>query len=80
MRNRWIPLWWNSTTPLHGKEERTTMKTAFKVAKTLTGLGLLAFLGTFSIFMFNLENKMIYYVIRPLLNKHYDTQTRDRKI
>ena len=56
------------------------MKTAFKVAKTLTGLVRLAFLGTFSIVMFNLENKMIYYVIRPLLNKHYDTQTRDRKI
>lgn len=54
--------------------------TVWKICKTATGLGLLAFVGTFSIFMFNLENKMIYYVVRPLLNKHYDTQTRDRKI
>ena len=28
--------------------------------------------------MFNLENKLIYYVIRPFLNKHYDSQKRDR--
>ena len=30
--------------------------------------------------MFNLENKLIYYVIRPFLNKHYDSQKRDRRI
>ena len=28
----------------------------------------------------NGENKLIYYVIRPFLNKHYDSQVRDRKI
>lgn len=56
------------------------MKTVLKVGKTLTLVGLMAFLGTFTIYMGNLENKLIYYVIRPLLNKHYDTQTRDRRI
>lgn len=60
--------------------DNKALKVAFKVAKTSTALGLLAFVGTFSIFMFNLENKLIYYVVRPLLNKHYDTQVRDRKI
>ena len=30
--------------------------------------------------MFNLENKLIYYVIRPFLNRHYDSQKRDRRI
>ncbi len=38
------------------------------------------FVGTFAIYMFNGENKLIYYVVRPLLNKHYDSQVRDRKI
>ena len=39
-----------------------------------------AFVETFTIYMFNLENKLIYYVIRPFLNKHYDSQKRDRRI
>ncbi len=38
------------------------------------------FVSTFALYMFNGENKLIYYVIRPLLNKHYDSQVRDRKI
>ena len=42
--------------------------------------GLIFFVATFSLYMFNGENKLIYYVIRPLLNKHYDSQVRDRKI
>ena len=32
-----------------------------------------AFVATFTIYMFNLE-------IRPFLNKHYDSQKRDRRI
>ena len=39
-----------------------------------------AFVATFTIYMFHLENKLIYYVIRPFLNKHYDSQKRDRRI
>ena len=39
-----------------------------------------AFVATFTIYMFNLENKLIYYVVRPFLNKHYDSQRRDRRI
>ena len=35
---------------------------------------------TFTVYIFNLENKLIYYVIRPMLNKHYNSQVRDRKI
>ena len=44
------------------------------------GLGLIAFVVTFAIYMTNAENKLIYYVVRPLLNKHYDAQVRDRRI
>ncbi len=53
------------------------------VAKIIGKLGLfgfLGFVGTFSLYMFNGENKLIYYVIRPLLNKHYDAQVRDKRI
>ena len=55
-------------------------KTVFKVAGKLGMLGFVAFFATFAIYMNNLENKLIYYVIRPFLNKHYDSQVRDRKI
>lgn len=54
-----------------------------KLIGILSKLALLlfgAFVATFTIYMFNLENKLIYYVIRPFLNKHYDSQKRDRRI
>lgn len=56
------------------------LKVLFKVLGKLTVIGLITFVATFALYMFNGENKLIYYVIRPLLNKHYDSQVRDRKI
>lgn len=56
------------------------MKTALKIGGKLGLYAMLAFVGTFTIYMTNAENKLIYYVIRPLLNKHYDAQVRDRRI
>jgi len=38
------------------------------------------FAATFAIYWFNLENKLLYYVVRPFLNKHYDSQQRDRRV
>ena len=55
---------------------RTLLRLLVKVLK----IGLIAFAATFIIYIFNLENKLIYYVVRPLLNKHYDSQVRDRKV
>ena len=52
-------------------------------AKIMGKVGLVGFIGvvaTFTIYMFNLENKLIYYVLRPFLNKHYDSQVRDKRI
>lgn len=51
-----------------------------KLLGKLTLIGLIAFVVTFAIYMTNAENKLIYYVVRPLLNKHYDSQVRDRRI
>ena len=51
-----------------------------KLLKKLTLIALVTFVLTFTLYITNGENKLIYYVIRPLLNKHYDSQVRDRKI
>lgn len=56
------------------------LKVLFKVLGKVTVIGLIAFVATFALYMFNGENKLIYYVIRPFLNKHYDSQVRDRRI
>ena len=55
-------------------------KFIFKLIKKLIVIGLVGFVATFALYMFNGENKLIYYVVRPLLNKHYDSQVRNRKI
>ena len=55
-------------------------KKVMKFAGKLLLLGLVGFVSTFAIYMSNAENKLIYYVIRPFLNKHYDSQVRDRRI
>ena len=51
-----------------------------KLIGKLIVIGLIGFVATFTLYMFNGENKLIYYVVRPLLNKHYDAQVRDRRI
>ncbi len=56
------------------------MKFVGKLLKKLLIGGLLLFVGTFVIYMFNLENKLIYKVIYPFLQKHYNSQKRDRRI
>lgn len=56
------------------------MKLAAKIMDKVGLVGFIGFVATFTIYMFNLENKLIYYVLRPFLNKHYDSQVRDKRI
>lgn len=56
------------------------MKLAAKIMGKVGLVGFIGFVATFTIYMFNLENKLIYYVLRPFLNKHYDSQLRDKRI
>lgn len=60
------------------------MKCFFRILFKIIGKLILAaaifFAATFTLYMVNGENKLIYYVVRPLLNKHYDSQVRDRRI
>ena len=50
------------------------MKKVYKLLLKILGktllIGLIFFVATFSLYMFNGENKLIYYVVRPFLNKH----------
>jgi hypothetical protein len=59
---------------------KKAVKIIFKILGKLALVALIAFVVTFGIYITNSENKLIYYVVRPLLNKHYDSQVRDRKI
>ena len=52
----------------------------FKLLGKLIVIGLIVFAATFALYITNGENKLIYYVVRPFLNKHYDSQVRDRRI
>ena len=56
------------------------LKMILKVLGKILLIGLIGFVATFTLYITNGENKLIYYVIRPFLNKHYDSQVRDRKI
>lgn len=38
------------------------------------------FLLTVIIYWFNLENRLIYYFVHPMLKKHYDNIDRDRRL
>ena len=59
---------------------KKVLRFVLKVLGKLALIGLVTFLVTFTIYMTNAENKIIYYVVRPVLNKHYDSQVRDRRI
>ncbi len=56
------------------------LKILAKVFSRILLIGLIGFVATFTIYITNGENKLIYYVIRPFLNKHYDSQVRDRRV
>ena len=56
------------------------LKILFKILGKLILAAVIFFAATYTLYMVNGENKLIYYVVRPLLNKHYDSQVRDRRI
>ena len=56
------------------------MKFIGKLLKTVVLTAFALFVSTFIIYMFNLENKLIYKAIYPFLQKHYNNQRRDRRI
>lgn len=66
---------------MKGRENmKKALKIIFKLLGKLLLIALIAFVATFALYITNGENKLIYYVVRPFLNKHYDSQVRDRRI
>ena len=59
---------------------KKVLKMILKVLGKILLIGLIGFAATFTLYITNGENKLIYYVIRPFLNRHYDSQVRDRKV
>ena len=59
---------------------KKALKIIGKVLWKLLIVGLIGFVVTFAIYMLNLENKLIYRFVYPLLQKHYDNQKRDRRV
>lgn len=50
----------------------------FLYKAALIGGGVFALM--IAVYWFNLDNKLIFYVVRPLMNKLYDSQKRDVKL
>ena len=67
---------WNMMTAAVGKKGVENMNRYWIVLIALGGVWALTIL----MYWFNLDNKMIYYVVRPMLEKHYSKQKRDVKI
>lgn len=53
-----------------------------KGTKLLRMIGVLGgvWVGTMLIYWFNLDNKLIFHVVRPMLNHCYDRQQRDVRL
>lgn len=60
-----------------GKQEEMTMKKLLpKLLLGATGV----WVGSMLIYWFNLDNKAIYFLVRPLLDKIYDHRKVDGKV
>lgn len=59
---------------------KKALKIMGKVLWNLLIVGAIGFVVTFAIYMLNLENKLIYNVVYPFLQDHYNAQQRDRRI
>jgi len=52
------------------------------IIKKINCILVAAFAGSFTIYWFNLDNKFLYYVVYPMLQKRYDKVdlTRDKRL
>lgn len=52
------------------------MKKVKKTLGILAGVGAALYAGLFAVFYFDLDGKLLFYVVEPLLKKHYDGMER----
>lgn len=52
------------------------MKKVKKTLGILAGVGAALYAGLFAVFYFDLDGKLLFYVVEPTLKKHYDNMPR----
>lgn len=52
------------------------MKKVKKTLGILARVGAALYAGLFAVFYFDLDGKLLFYVVEPLLKKHYDGMER----
>ena len=60
-------------------KDGNVMKTA-KIFGKAALMGASGFAALLAVYWWNLDNKLIFYVVRPLMNKLYDSQKRDVRL
>lgn len=56
--------------------KKSGLKKLWKILKTLGIIGIIAYVILFIVFFFDLDGKLLYYVVEPFLCKHYDSIER----
>ena len=50
--------------------------TVGRIVKKTLGIGALAYAGLFCVFYFDLDGKLLYYVVEPFMKNHFDNMER----
>lgn len=53
------------------------MRKLFKVFGKIVGILAAVYAALFAVFYFDLDGKLLYYVVEPFLCKHYDKMERE---
>lgn len=56
--------------------KKKSLKKLFRVLKTLGIIGIILYIILFVVFYFDLDGKLLYYVVEPTLCKHYDAMEK----
>ncbi len=58
------------------KKNRTVLGVIFRVLVKLFGILAAVYAALFAVFYFDLDGKLLYYVVTPFLRRHYDNMER----
>ena len=48
----------------------------FKIIRRIIGLAAAIYAGLFCVFFFDLDGKLLYYVVEPFMKNHFDNMER----
>ena len=58
------------------KKAKKKKNKAVKFVKKTLGLAALAYAGLFCVFYYDLDGKLLYYVVEPFMKNHFDNMER----